>query len=123
LEYPVFISMTTNMPLATTVAPNGCTVIVTLVAPGFTYVASTNTTGTIGVSWGASAVAGVTYVLEESSSATFTTSSQVYSGTATTVYLPGHLNGTYYYRVRVTKAGYNDSTWKEATNGCVVTVP
>src|SRR6185369_15179226 len=93
-----------------------------LSASDWIYADGSANNGTIGVGWMASSTSGVTYILEESTSAAFTTSTQVYSGSATTANLPGHGSGTYYYRVKVTKAGYIDSSWRAVPSGCVVSV-
>ncbi|MBI1920739.1 MAG: VCBS repeat-containing protein [Geobacter sp.] len=102
---------------------NGCTVSLPCKAPAWAYVATANSTGTFGVSWGASSTSGASYVLEESTDASFATSTQVYSGSGTFVNLTGRVNGTYYYRVKATAPGYSDSAWVSPPNGCMVSLP
>ncbi|MBI1920740.1 MAG: VCBS repeat-containing protein [Geobacter sp.] len=91
--------------------------------PSWVYVASANSTGTFGVSWGASATVGASYVVEESKDVSFATSTQVYSGSGTFVNLAGRTNGTYYYRVKAVMSGHPDSAWQSPPNGCTVTLP
>ncbi|MBU5615394.1 fibronectin type III domain-containing protein [Geomonas azotofigens] len=80
--------------------------------------------GSYTISWGASAVDGVTYVLQEATNATFTGAKQVYSGSDTSAVLSGHdVNITYFYRVKATKGGYKDGLWKSSTTGCKVIGP
>jgi hypothetical protein len=103
---------------------NGCVVTLSpLTAPSWISVRAASTDGTAGVAWGSSTAAGVTYIVQESTdSAFFSNVQQVYSGTGTSMLLPGHLNGTYYYRVKAVEAGYTDSAWIAGANGCVVTL-
>ncbi|MBJ6752748.1 fibronectin type III domain-containing protein [Geomonas anaerohicana] len=80
--------------------------------------------GSYTVSWGASAVPGVTYVLQEATNATFTDAQVVYSGGDTSATLSGHSIGTtYFYRVKTVEGGYKDGLWKSSTTGCKVIGP
>jgi hypothetical protein len=76
------------------------------------------------VSWSASTTAGVSYVLQEATNATFTTGlRQAYSGTGTSASITGRSSGvTYYYQVRAVKVGYTSSAWTVGANGCLVTL-
>jgi hypothetical protein len=78
--------------------------------------------GVYTVNWGASATAGVTYVLEEAVNATFTVNLRVaYIGPSLSAAISGRTQSkTYYYRVRSIKAGIKDSPWKTGTAGCAV---
>jgi len=92
--------------------------------PGSLVVPSTDADGNYNVSWGASATANVTYVLEEATNNTFTANLRTaYTGTATNATISGRSSGvTYYYRVKSTKSGYSDSSWANSANGCAVTL-
>ncbi|UPU35244.1 hypothetical protein M1B72_17615 [Geomonas paludis] len=80
--------------------------------------------GSYTVSWGASAVQGVTYVLQEATNATFTGAQEVYSGSDTSAIISGHSAGaTYFYRVKTIEGGYKDGLWKSSTTGCKVIGP
>ena len=87
------------------------TVNVTLVcgAPDYIIVPSSSTTGTFLPSWGASNIAGVTYVVEYSKDgndyASFSSGANTY---AVATSLP---KGTYLFRVKAKKTGYDDSTY------------
>ncbi|MCR4290996.1 MAG: putative Ig domain-containing protein [Candidatus Scalindua sp.] len=106
------ISITVTFPPPTAGTPSSITV------------PSTDSDGTYTVSWGASSTSGVTYVLEEATNPGFTGSLTAYSGTGTIASRTGRSNGvTYYYRVKATKSGYNESAWKSGSSGCTVTLP
>ncbi len=81
--------------------------------------------GSLKLSWGASNIVGVTYRVEKATHPSFNDAVQVYQGTATTATVSVETDGTYYFRVRASKAGYSDSDWRSGTAGCVVdlTVP
>ncbi|TLM63704.1 MAG: hypothetical protein FDZ69_12155 [Deltaproteobacteria bacterium] len=93
-----------------------------LTAPTVLTVPTVDANGDYTVSWGASAVAGVTYVVQEATNSTYTTNLQtVYTGTGLNVALTGRTVGTtYFYRIKIQKAGYTDSPWKTLTAGCKV---
>ena len=81
---------------------------------------ATSTTGNYTVSWTASATAGVTYTLQESTDpafGTFTETANAVSPAAIT----GKANGTYYYRVKAVKALMQDSAW--VNGACEVLFP
>ena len=94
----------------------------TVSAPGSISVPSSSNTGSYTVSWGSSSTAGVTYVLEEATNSAFTSNRRTaYSGSGTSTNITGRSSGnTYYYRVKATRSGYNDSAWRTAGNGCLV---
>jgi predicted phage tail protein len=95
---------------AVTVAVATCT---TPAAPGSITYPQTNSSGSFTVSW--TAVSGATsYVLQRSTSSTFGSPTQVYSGSATTFNQSGLASGTYYYRVRAVNSCGN-STWRNGT--------
>ncbi|MBU5615194.1 RCC1 domain-containing protein [Geomonas azotofigens] len=89
------------------------TVTLTCWAPASITVPSTNTTGTVSVSW-SSSVSGSTYTLQRSSNGGATWS-QVYSGTSTATTMSGLTTGSYLFRVKATKAGYVESDWKTSS--------
>lgn len=73
------------------------------------------------VSWGASATAGVNYVLQEAKNATFTAGVHAaYKGPLRSATITGRVAGTYYYRVKATKSGLRPSAWRIGSNGCKV---
>ena len=87
--------------------------------PSSISVPSSDSDGTYTVSWGTSSTSGVTYVLEEATNSGFTGGLRTaYSGTGTSTNITGRSNGvTYYYRVKATKSGYNNSAWKTDQTG------
>jgi|GEM_PF-3955587 len=88
-------------------------------APTITL-ASTDSDGSYTVSWTESTGA-TYYALEESSTYTFLSSTEVYNGSGTTKDITGKSNGTYYYRVKAGSAvGVSD--WSSATNFVAVTI-
>jgi hypothetical protein len=58
-------------------------------------------------------------VLEEAANSSFSGASQVYSGAGTSYAVSGKSYGTYYYRVKATRSGYLDSSWRSGS-GCAV---
>ena len=83
-----------------------------------------STTGDYTVSWGASTTAGATYVLQESTSSTFSTVTVVTSGlSATSAAITGKINGTYYYRVKAQASGVSDSAWVSGSGVVSIPVP
>jgi len=94
-----------------------------LTAPTWISVPATRTITTVPVSYGPTNVAGATYVIQQSSDPTFATVISQQSTTATTFSFTNVLNGSYYYRVKATKAGYLDSTWIVSTLGTVTFTP
>jgi len=92
--------------------------------PASITVPATNATGSYSVSWAASATAGATYLLQETTDSGFTANVRTaYTGTATTASITGRATGTtYYYRVLASKTGYITNAWCIGANGCVVTI-
>ena len=74
------------------------------------------------MSWGASSTGSVTYALEEATNSSFSDGLRTaYSGSSTSTTIADRSSGTtYYYRVKATKSGYTDSSWRTGSNGCVV---
>jgi hypothetical protein len=82
---------------------------------------NSTTYGTVWVGWGVSNTPGASYVLEEDTDVGFENPSNVYTGSALSVGLPGRTDGlTYYYRVKTSAPDYGDSTWRLAASGCLV---
>ena len=86
-------------------------------APSQITVPAVNTTGSVYVSWGASNISGVTYVLEYSKDGASWT--QAYSGIGK-AYNFTAANGNYDFRVKANKSGYADSGYTEGANVCAV---
>ena len=98
---------------------NGCLVTLPAAAPASISVPTGSFNGSYSVSWGASPTPGASYVLQESTSSSFTSFTQTaYAGL--TAALSGKANGTYYYRVKAVASGYADSVWVDGANGCLV---
>jgi hypothetical protein len=90
-------------------------------APSYLNVPVTNTTGTLSINWGGSNVTGVTYMLEVSTDGGGNWTA-AYTGINRSVNLPISSDGIYTFRVKATKAGYNDSSWRNGSNDCQVTL-
>jgi subtilisin-like proprotein convertase family protein len=88
---------------------------------GITVPASSS--GSHTVSWGASAMPGVTYLLEESESPDFSLVTTAYSGSALSAVITKASDGIYYYRVKARMSEYIDSAYATSATGCVVDVP
>lgn len=96
-----------------------CTVTLICGIPASLSVPTSSSTGVIQISWSASTIAGVTYVLEMSrDTATF---APVYSGTNAWTAVTVPASGSYNFRVKATKIGYGDSAYS-ATRVCSVTL-
>ena len=100
----------------------GSTVTLTAAIPASIWVRTATNITTNPVVWGASPTAGVTYEVEEDTTTAFTNSRPVYSGTGLRADVTVGGSGTYYYRVRATKAGWQPSPWK-VSSGSVVVLP
>ncbi len=99
---------------------NPCNVPPACAAPtGLTYPAA-DALGSLKVSWKASTLLGVTYVLQRADNPSFNDAVQVYAGSALSVLVPITQNGTYYFRVKATKNGYTDSAWQQGATGSIV---
>src|SRR6185369_1778415 len=103
-----------------TTTTNSCIVTLACGAPSIVVVASTNSTGSVQVSWSTSDIGGATYVLEQSFNGG--TYSQVYSGLGTVINVAVPANGSYTFRVKAIKSGYADSGYTTTTNSCIVTL-
>jgi hypothetical protein len=99
---------------------NPCVVTLVLSAPATLTVPATNSTGSIALSWGASNVAGASYVVEQSfNGGAF---AEAYSGTSTSASITVAASGTYTFQVKATKAGFAASSYTAGSNPCVVTL-
>jgi hypothetical protein len=86
--------------------------------PGSLTVPASNSTGTFVISWSASDVSGVMYIVEQSmDGGPFTVA---YSGTNTSAYITVTANGTYSYRVKAQKTNYDTSDWTSGSSACLV---
>jgi hypothetical protein len=105
-------------------AGNGCTVTLPCVAPAAITVPKSNSSGDYTVFWTASATAGVTYTLEESTDNFKSNCKAITTGlTTTSANIIGQFNGkTYWYRVKAIRANYRDSLWTTSEHGCVVSL-
>jgi PKD repeat protein len=94
----------------------------TTAPPSSIAVPVTDADGAYPLSWGASATAGSTYVLQEATNPTFTTGLRtINAGTALDWAITGRTAPkTYYYRVKARHSGRTDSTWRVGKNGCAV---
>ena len=125
----VITAKATDSAGAVSVVSNAVTVtVVQTAAPASITVPAGSATGSYTVSWGASATAGVTYVLEESSTANFAAPTPIAVGTGGTdlfALITGKADSTtYYYRVKAVSAGIGGSSvWTTGANGCVVSFP
>jgi hypothetical protein len=100
------VAVTVTMPICT--APT---------APGTITYPSISDSGTFTVSW-SSVVEATSYVLERSSNSSFSSPTQVYSGSSTSFHQTGLGSGVYYYRVK-TLGSCGESLW---TSGGSLTV-
>ncbi|MBJ6802778.1 fibronectin type III domain-containing protein, partial [Geomonas propionica] len=101
-----------------TVSATVCAVHLVCGAPGGIMVPTSNSTGQLQVYWQGSNISGVTYVLE--SRLGDAPWSEVSRGTGTYVYPKVTQNGSYGFRVKAVKTGYDDSPYATAANLCVV---
>ncbi len=99
------------------------TTISTAGIPSSIDVPTSDGDGNYTVRWGASSTVNVIYVLEEATNDEFSSGlREAYSGSSLSTTIIERSSGTtYYYRVKATRSGYTDSTWRESTNGCAVT--
>jgi len=94
-------------------------------APSGLIVPAENIKGKYSLSWTGLDIKGVIYILQEATdrndaSGTWST---VYTGTKTKAKASGKLaDQTYYYRVKSTMAGHDDSGWVYAADGCAVPI-
>jgi len=98
--------------------------VLTAGTPSSITVPSSDSDGSYTVSWGSSSTSSVTYVLQEATNSSFSSGLRTaYSGSSTSTTITGRSSGTtYYYRVKETRSGYNDSAWRTGSNGCTVTI-
>jgi hypothetical protein len=87
-------------------------------APASLSYPASNSTGTLGVSWPASRVFGVTYLLQQSVDGGAW--SQVYAGEGTSATLALTTNGSYRFRVQAVRANYADSDFTTGSTACSV---
>ncbi|NTV50428.1 MAG: hypothetical protein HGA20_12395, partial [Geobacteraceae bacterium] len=100
-----------------TTGSNTCSVALKCGAPSYLTVPANNSTGSIAISFGASNINGVTYILEQKfNDGPYTI---VYSGTSKSKDLTVTADGTYTYRISAIKNGYADSDYT-TTNTCNV---
>ncbi len=112
---------TSTTTASSTTTTTTTTLPASLPAGGITVPASDDD-GDYTVSWMASATSGVTYVLEEATDESFSTNlREAYSGIHEYAAITARQAGTtYFYRVKATKIGYNDSGWLTGDNGCLI---
>ncbi len=101
-------------------APGACTMMYRSQPPYYIAVPSLSSGGSIAVRW-SDGSNGYTYVVDRSADGVSWTSG-VWSGTATSFTDTGLAGGTYYYRVKATKSGYQDSGY-QTSSACIVTTP
>jgi carbonic anhydrase len=91
------------------------TTTVSLVAPNpsFYLVPQPSSKGNVSFGWQTSGITGATFVIEASTDAGITYT-QVYSGLNSYANLTGLTAGSYVFRIRTTKTGYNPSAWISA---------
>ncbi len=99
----------------------GCVVSISSVVatPSSCSVPSSDSDGVYTVNWDASSTGGASYRLEERKNSG--SWSYVTSGTSRSCSITGKSDGTYTYRVKATKSGYTDSSWRNS-GGCVVSI-
>jgi hypothetical protein len=90
------------------------------IAPMTITVPGTSISGYYVVGWTSSSGA-TSYTLEESPDSGFTSPTVVFTGNATSYFVTGRTNGTYWYRVSASN-GVGSSGWTPSGNGCVVTL-
>ena len=79
---------------------NGVVITLPPSAPASISVPSTNTSGSIAVSWGAATGNVTTYELWEATNSGFTGETRVYNALPRSALITGHQNGSYYFRAR-----------------------
>jgi FtsP/CotA-like multicopper oxidase with cupredoxin domain len=88
-------------------------------APASIAVPATSTTGSYTISWVGTAIAGVTYELQEATDAAFATAVTVQNTTAPTFTAAKTTGNNYYYRVRAlppAASGFTTGAWRTAAN-------
>ena len=103
-----------------TVGNTGCTVYLACGAPAWLTVPAASSTGTFSVTWSASNVGGATYILEQSKDGGAFT--QIYIGTNTSMNISTTANGTYTYRVKAQRDGYDASNWTNGSSACAIRI-
>ncbi|MBU5615388.1 S8 family serine peptidase [Geomonas azotofigens] len=103
-----------------TVSANACVVNLICGAPASITVPTSSATGKFQVSWGSSNVSGVTYIVEYSRNGAAWT--RLYSGTGSYAYFSAATSGSYSFRVKATRAGYDDSGYTLSPAPCIVTL-
>jgi predicted phage tail protein len=116
-SYLFRVKATLTGSVDSTYATSGpCVVLLTVATPASITVPATDLDGAFTVSWGASATASVTYVLERSDNGG--AFAEVYRGTARTLAVSGLANGSYAFQVKAVRTGYVDSGFQSGT--CLV---
>jgi len=95
----------------------------TLLPPATITVPATDADGSYMVKWSKSPTetTDITYIVQEATDTAFTSPRIVPHATALSATITGRTTSkTYYYRVRAKKTGWQTSTWKNSTTGCLV---
>ena len=95
-------------------------------APASIAVPATSTTGSYSISWVGTAVAGVTYELQEATDSAFATAVTVQNTTAPRFAATKTTGNNYYYRVRALPpalSGFTTGVWRTAANSVSVLLP
>ncbi|MEN8134876.1 MAG: MopE-related protein, partial [Thermodesulfobacteriota bacterium] len=91
-------------------------------APDWLSVPATASGNSIQIFWDPSTTPGVSYLVEIDTDPAFSSPTEAYNGTATSIYAPVATgSGSYYFRVKSRKAGMGDSFYKSSPTGCVFT--
>jgi heme exporter protein D len=95
-------------------------------APASITAPATSATGAYTISWVGTAIAGVTYELQEATDSAFATAVTVQNSTVPSFTAAKTLNNNYYYRVRAlppAASGFTTGLWKTATKPVKVQLP
>ncbi|MDD2733101.1 MAG: multicopper oxidase domain-containing protein [Desulfuromonadaceae bacterium] len=95
-------------------------------APASITVPSSSTTGSYTINWVGTAIAGVTYELQEATDSAFATAVTVQNTAAPSFTAAKTLNNSFYYRVRAlppAASGFNTGVWRTASNPVSVQLP
>lgn len=90
-------------------------------SPAGLTVPASSTDGSLTLSWPASTTPGVTYKVQESPLADFSSGTRSMPvKTGTTLLITGRKPGVYYYRIQTLKTGFQASAWTPGANSCTV---